>query len=351
MGKIILTDNIVADARDRGMRIVDALAEKYAGEIADKVKENPALNKLNPLQLVMVDAGLTNKSRIKDFYDSGNNELLFPTIIDTKLSETVGKDPFLSYIIGSEQGIDGVSVKALTLDLTNEDNKKALNKRDIVQGSDLPIVKIKTGDKAISLYKRGVAVETTYEAIRHTTLDMFLKTIEVIGANSANQQMGDAIDVLINGDGNDNSATADTTADVALTNADLVKFALNFYDANNGLVLDTIICGQDMYMSLVNMVTAITNSNEYKLGAGFNFPQSMFQSLNVIYDNRVPKASTKNQLIGLNRANALTKYFETGSLINEVAKNIRNQTQIGTLSETVGYAKFINSASRVLKLK
>lgn len=351
MNKIILTDNIAADARDKGICIADALQEAYADDIQEKIKNNAAMAALSPLQMVMVDANLTKKSRIKDFYTSGNNELLFPAIIDTKLAETVGEDPYLSMIIGSEQGIDGVSVKALTLDLTSDENKAALRKKDVVEGSDLPVVKIKTADKAISLYKRGVAVETTYEAIRHTTLDMFLKTIQVIGANSANQQFGDAINVLIDGDGNANPASVDATATTTLTNDDIIDFALNFYDANGGLILDTIICDKTLYKTLVKMVTAITNSNEYKLGAGFKFPQSMFEDLTVIYDKRVPLIGGKSQLIGLNKDNALTKYFETGSIINEVAANIRNQTQLGTLSETVGFAKFINSASRVLKLK
>lgn len=349
--KILLTDNLVSDAIDKGLKISDAIEKEYAGVIADLRAKNDAFKNLNGLELCMYSSGLTKNSKIKDFYTSGNNELLFPTIIDSRLQETVAKSPMLSLIVGSEQTIDGNSVKALKLDLTSDENKKALKKRTVAEGSDLPTVTITTGKKAISLYKRGVAVEATYESIKHTTLDMFSKTIDVIAANSANQQMGDAIEVLLNGDGNDNAPQSVTTADTTLTNKDLINFALEFYDRNNGIVLDTLLCDKDTYMSLVTMVTSSNEQNTYKLGTSFKFPQGAFKDLTVIYDSRIPKVSSKSQIIGLNRSNALTRYIESGSIIRELDRNIRNQTHLGTLSETVGFAKFIDNASMVLKLK
>lgn len=351
MGKIILTDNIVADARDKGFSINEMMRKTYEGEIADLVKSHPEFKDLSPLEMAMYDAGLTKHHKIKDFYTTNNNDLLFPALIDQRIAETVAKDPMIRYVVGSDQTIDATSVKALTLGLTTEENKKALKKRDIVEGSDLPSVKISVGSKAISLFKRGVAVEATYESLRHTPLDLFLKTISAIGKNSAHQQMDDAINVLVNGDGNNNAPTVDTAAGSALTADDLILFALNFYDDTNGMVLDTLIAGQSLYLALTKMVVEINRSNTYKLGASFNFPQHAFGDLTVIYDNRVPAATGgKAQLIGLNRDNALTRYIEAGSIINEIDQNIRNQTKIGTMSETVGFAKFVKNASRVLKL-
>jgi hypothetical protein len=349
---IILTDKILADAQLYGLTINEAMEKAYESEIQDAISKNPKLKDLTPLQMAMRDAGLTKKSLVKDFYTSGGNELLFPAIIDTRLAETVAQNPILQYVIGSEQTVAGTAVKGITLDLTSAENKKALNKRDVAQGADLPVVKIQTGDKAISLYKRGVAVESTYEASMYTPLDMFLKTIDVIAANAAQQQMGDVIDVIVNGDGNNNAAPSqEVGTSGALTTDDIITFAMDFWDASGGLALDTLIVPKAQYLKVINLLVELNKANSYKLGNKFNFPQSIFSDMTVIYDTRVPQSGGKDQILGINRANAITKYIAAGSQINEIAKNIRNQTQLGTISEIVGFSKFINSASRVLKQK
>jgi len=347
---IRVTENIVNDAITKGMSVVDVMKSTYEGEIADKVAKDAKFASLNPLELAMVDAGLSRKSLIKDFYATSDNELLFPTIIDTRLAEITAANPLLNYIVGTPQTIAGTSIKGLKLDWTTTDNKAALKKRDIAEGADLPIVSIETGSKAISLYKRGVAVQTTYEALMYCSLDLFMRTLNAIGANASNQQMGDAIDVLVNGDGNSNSANVQAAASTAFTTDDIVNFAVDFSTANNGLNLDTIICNPTQAKALLKMTVANTNDEGYRLGKTFNFPQYDLKNITVIGDSRVPQVTSKDILIGLNKENALTKYIAQGSLINEVAANIRNQTKLGTLSEIVGFGKFIDSASRVMKL-
>lgn len=352
MAKIVLTDEIYSDARLKGLTVNEAMAIKYEGDIADISKENANLAKLTPLQLAMRDAGLTKRSLIKDFYTSKDNDLLFPAIIDTRLAETVGKNAVLQYLVGAESTVQGTSIKGLTLDLTTEENKKALKKRDVVEGSDLPIVTIKTGDRAVSLYKRGLAVESTYEATMFTPLDMFLKTIDVIAANAAQQETGDVIDVLVNGDGNKNAApTQDVATAGNLTDEDLINFAVDFWDASNGLVLNTLVVPKSQYLKIVKLLIELNKANTYKLGTKFNFPQAMFSDMTVLYDERVPQIGGKDIIIGLNRENAITKYVAAGSQISELSNNIRNQTKLGTISEIVGFSKFINSATRVLKQK
>lgn len=348
---IRVTENIVNDAITKGMSVVDMMSKTYEGEIADKIKADEKLKDFTPLEMAMIDAGLSRKSLVKDFYATSGNELLFPTIVDTRLAEITAANPLLNYIVGTPQTIAGTSVKGLKLDWTSDANKAALNKRDVAEGSDLPLVKIDTGSKAISLYKRGVAVQTTYEALMYSSLDLFMRTLNAIGANAANQQVGDAVDVLVNGDGNSNAATVDTAASTAFTTDDIIKFAVDFSTGNNGLNIDTIICNPTIAKTLLKMTVSNSVDLGYRLGASFNFPQYDLKNITVIGDSRVPQASGKDIIIGLNKDNALTKYVAQGSLINEIAANIRNQTKLGTLSEIVGFGKFIDTASRVMKLK
>lgn len=344
MNKIKVTQNIVADSMTKGMSINDMLAQVYEGEIADRCKSNEAYKQLKPLEMAMADAGLTKGSLIKDFYTDTSNEFLFPAIVDTRIAEITASNPILQYIVSTNQTIDGTSVKGMKLDWTSAENKKALNKRDVSEGADLPIVKITTGDRALNLYKRGVAVQATYESIMYSRLDLFMRTVAAIAAHSANQQTGDAIDVLINGDGNNNAASTVNTAGTGLTAADIISFAVDFSSENNNLPMDTIVTNPDMAKVLLTMTYNANNENGYRPGATFNFPQYDLKNITVIGDSRVPA----KRVIGLNRENALTRYVAAGSQINEIASNIRNQTKLSTLSEIVGFGKFIDTASKVL---
>ncbi len=61
---IKVTQNIVDEALTKGKSIVDVMSKEYEGEIADKVKSNEKFAKLNPLEIAMVDAGLSKASMI-----------------------------------------------------------------------------------------------------------------------------------------------------------------------------------------------------------------------------------------------------------------------------------------------
>ena len=79
----------------------------------------------------------------------------------------------------------------------------------------------------------------SYEAVRYQKLDLFSVTLRQIGAHIARMLLSDGVDVLMNGDGNDNEAEADeTTAASTLTYDDLVTFWGKFdpYEMNTLLV-------------------------------------------------------------------------------------------------------------------
>lgn len=67
--RIIITDEIITDAQAGGVTVTDQLATVYAGNIVDRVKEDPRLADLDAFQLAMVDAGITKHSRIDALYN------------------------------------------------------------------------------------------------------------------------------------------------------------------------------------------------------------------------------------------------------------------------------------------
>lgn len=349
--RIIVTDEIITDSLSVGKSVTDVLAAKYEGEIADRIKSDERLKNLDAFQFAMMDAGIGKSSVIAEFYKTTESEWLFPVFIDRRLRESVASMNILPYITESIEPVRHSSAQGSKV-LWDEDNKDATRKKRVAEGTDLPLAIIKLSDFAITLKKRGRAVQTTYETIMFQTLNMFGKHLDMIANDLSNQQAGDAIEVLVNGDGNKNAADfVSVTGANGLTNEELVIFAIEFWKKSK-LPLTTLIAGDgEFFRKLMLTKFNINEINGMMTGSRFNFPQAQLADLTVLYDERVPQGGGKEQMIGLNKDHALTKYVAVGSQIREIDKNIRNQTNLGTISEIANFAKSTDAATLILRAK
>ena len=89
-----------------------------------------------------------------------------------------------------------------------DDDQRAL--RWVEEGAAIPQTQVKTQENLVKLHKRGRMLVASYEAIRYQKLDLFSVTLRQIGAHINRMHLEDAIEVLLNGDGNDNPAEAFT---------------------------------------------------------------------------------------------------------------------------------------------
>ena len=64
----------------------------------------------------------------------------------------------------------------------------------------------RTNSNLVSLKKHGRLLTASYEAIKYQRLDIFTVTLRQIGAYIAREQLSDAVNVLVNGDGGNNAA-------------------------------------------------------------------------------------------------------------------------------------------------
>lgn len=348
MAKIIITDNIVNDAVAKGITVDDMLAHVYEGEIQDRIKNDGRLENLSPLKLAMMDVGLSGKSLIKDFSTAGAGEWLLPTFIDTRLRETVAGNSMLGYITNSIVGIDGLTALAATLDLVDDaKNKDAAKKKDVNEGADLPLARFSLGETGLRLRKRGRAVESTYEAIQYLRVDLFAKAIDAIANDVADQQTGDAITVLINGDGNNNAiglAAETATAGIIVVD-DLINSMITFQEKSK-LGITTILATDNFFRQLFKMKYNVEEVPGAESRFVLSTPQFSMQNVNLIHDKRVVNTTGgKERAIILNSDEALIKYVANGSNIRELDKNIRNQTQLGTISEIANFGKFNKNAA------
>ncbi len=182
----------------------------------------------------------------------------------------------------------------------------------------------------------------SYEAIRFQKLDLFTITLKQIGAYIARSQFADAVNVLINGDGNNNAASSSSISDTsthAITYSDLVTF----WNLFSPYELNTIIAEPAVMAKLLNL-------SEFKdAKAGLNFQATGKMITPVGAELIKSSAVTSGKLIGIDKSCAL-EMVKAGDIITEYDKLIDRQTERAAITATAGFAKIFGNASRVLNV-
>lgn len=352
MNKIIVNDSTISEILSTNKTADEVLYEQYESEIEKKYESNEKFKGMSPLKLAMFDAGISGRSLIKDFTTQGASEYLLPVFIDSKLRESVGASSILSFLHGgNEIGVDSLTVMATHLNFDDEKNKKGIEKTRVAEGADIPLAELTLGESSIRLFKYGRAVQATYEALQYMRVDMFSKTLDAIANNVADQESKKAIDVLVNGDGNNNAAETITTATASTITIDDMLSALVDFQRKAKLPVTTIVATPNFFSQLFKMSYDSSNVSGVSAKLGIRTPQFSADNVNLILDDRAISADGKEQAIFLNNQYALVKYFANGSNIREMQTNIRNQTRLGTISEISAFAKFDKNAVLVLKSK
>lgn len=354
MSKICL-NNAVWDKYHKGDNLNDAIADVFSNEIQERVKENPKFSDLKPLQMVMFDAGIKKSGTLEDImsmkvnnsaYTSVSsdpnldvNQWLFPAWVETTLREDLYETDYLPYLVNTRIGVDSNVVQSPTLNLLSAENKKGIKKARIAEGADIPTGKITIGAKGITLWKRGRAIEMTYEAARRMRIELFQRQMRAIASDIAHQEIEYAADVLINGDGNIDSAATQlgSTAKANTIEADDIIDALIEYSFANHFNADTMVVPKPYLKMIAGMMYDTQLAAGASLNLHFNIPQISTNELTVIGVDEM-QIKNKDAFVLLNRNLTLVRYEENGSNIQEMDNFIRNQTRLMTLTENSGYA-------------
>lgn len=345
----ICVNSKVIEKYKSGMSLNDSIAEVYAGEIQDKIKQNSAFEKMTPLQMVMHDAGINKYSTVGDIMDSAmytsggmdSNDWLFPAWVESTIREATYDQNIINYLVTASQGVDSNVVKSATLNMKSDVNKPNLKKARIAEGADLPLAKIVMGERAITLWKHGRAIEMTYEAVRRMRIDLFTRHMNAIINDMAFQNLDLAVDTLVNGDGNNDTAitklgTVENPG--IIENSELIGFIMDYY-AKTHFNADTIVTSMDIAKQIGAMFFDRNLTSGASQSVRFNMPQFIGnENVTVLFAENLPKIGGNEPIILLNRANTLIRYTENGSNIQENQQFARNQTRLLTVSENSGYA-------------
>lgn len=287
-------------------------------------------------QLKRFDIKVSGKGsdRVEKFFSTADSAALFPEYVSRAVAVGMEHANVLPDVIAATTRIEGMDYRSITSEPTDEEKSLKV----VAEGAYIPQTVIKTKDNLVKLHKRGRMLVASYEALRFQRLDLFTVTLGQIGAHIAREQLNDAIDVILNGDGNSNAATV-ITASTAVTYADLIKLwaELSPYELN------TILAPTAMMQKLL----ALTEMKDAVAGLNFHGTGSMITPLGAKLIH-APSVSD-NTIIGLDKTCAL-ELVEAGGVITDYNKLIDRQLERATISTITGFAKICSGASKALKL-
>ncbi len=273
---------------------------------------------------------------VEKFFKTTDSATLFPEYVARAVRQGIEEANSLPRIIASVTNIDSLDYRSITSIPTDEEKSLVA----VAEGEAIPETTVRTRENLVKLHKRGRMLVASYEAIRFQRLDLFTVTLRQIGAHIAKAQLADAIDTIINGDGNDNAAASTaaissgnlTYADIVNLWKDLDPYEMNVLIANNA--------------DAVNML----NISEFKdSAAGLNFHATgkMITPIGaeLIRSSAVPAGT----VIGLDKRCAL-KMVKAGEVMTEYDKLIDRQLERAAITSIAGFAKIFTDASRTLNV-
>ena len=216
----------------------------------------------------------------------------------------------------------------------------------VAEGASIPATAIRTREHLVRLYKRGRMLVASYEALRFQKLDLFSVMLRQIGAQIQAMHLEDAVNVLRNGDGNDNAAAVFTvgTSPISgekgtLTYAQLVEFWAQFapYEMNTMLVSNATMVRLLKLTELQNPLTGLnfqgTGKFETPLGASLLRTQAMADGCILAFDRRYA-----------------LEMVQAGDVGVEYDKLIDRQLERAAITSISGFGKICTEAAKVLEV-
>ncbi len=272
---------------------------------------------------------------LQKFYATSDSTALFPEYVSRAIRTGIEEADLLSSVVATTTRIGGMDYRSV-VSTPSEDNLKLNN---VAEGATIPTTSVETKENLVTLTKRGRMLVASYEALKFQRLDLFTVMLRQIGAYIAKQQFKDAMNTVINGDGNNNAANViNTAAAGTLTYNDLLSlwYELDPYEMN------TIIASPDMMLKMLSI-------DEFKNPqTGINF-QGTGKLNNPLGANFIKSdALAAGTVIGIDKRFALEMVVASDVAV-EYDKLIDQQLERAAITCTAGFSKIFDDASVVLK--
>lgn len=273
---------------------------------------------------------------VDKFFRTADSAVLFPEYIARSVRQGLEESDLVSALTAAVTRFDGMDYRSIT----SQAGGKEKELRRVEEGTAIPSTTVKVQENLVKLHKRGRMLVASYEAIRYQKLDLFSVTLRQIGAHIARMQLEDAVQVLMQGDGNGNAAPVFNVATKGtVTYDDLVELWAKFdpYEMN------TLLTGNDVMVKMLklqefqNPLTGLNFQGTGKLATPLG--------ANLVHTSAMPAGT----IIGLDKRFAL-EMVQGSDVLIEYDKLIDRQLERAAITTISGFAKVFGDASKVLKL-
>lgn len=283
-----------------------------------------------------------NSDCVEKFFNTTESSVLFPEYVSRSVRAGMDEGDVLSSIAASVTKFDGIDYRSIYF-TPDEDDKKL---KYVAEGAAIPTTEVKAGSNLVKLRKRGRMLVASYEAIRFQRLDLFSVMLRQIGNQIMRMHLEDAVDVITNGDGNNNAAASYAVGSAAiggtagtLTYGELIAF-WNTFDP---YAMNTLLVAPDVMLKLLKC------SEFQNPLTGLNF-QGTGELSNPLGAKLIrTSALGAGKLIGLDKGYAL-EMVSSGDVNVEYDRMIDRQLERAAITSTSGFAKLYAGASAVLSV-
>ena len=283
----------------------------------------------------------TGSDVVEKFFRTSDSAVLFPEYIARSVRQGMEEANLLPEITAAVTRFDGLDYRSIA---SVPGAEKEL--RRVEEGAAIPATTVKTQENLVKLHKRGRMLVASYEAIRYQKLDLFSVTLRQIGAHINRMLMEDAIDVLVNGDGNGNPAQVYTvgSGDIGGTSGTLDYDALvDFWAQFEPYEMNTLLVPTDVMVSMLKLP-------EFQNPlTGLNFQGTGKLSTPMGAKLLRTSAMESGKLIGLDSRFAL-EMVQGSDVIVEYDKLIDRQLERAAITTIAGFAKLFQDAGKVLEV-
>ena len=271
---------------------------------------------------------------VEKFFQTSNSAALFPEYVSRAVKQGMERADVLSDLVATVTDIDGMDYRSIVSNPSEDDKSLKI----VNEGAAIPQTTVKTRENLVKLHKRGRMLVASYEALRFQRLDLFTVTLNQIGAYIARAQLKDAISVIINGDGNSNSASNIEAAESGkLSYSDIIKLwaDLSPYELN------TILAPTEEMQKIL----ALSQMQDANAGLDFQGTGKMITPLGAKLIH-APEM-TAGKIIGLDK-NCALEMVQAGSVTTDYDKLIDRQLERAAITCTAGFSKIFTEASKTL---
>lgn len=277
---------------------------------------------------------------VEKFFHTTDSAVLFPEFVSRVVRQGLEEESILPHITATVTNFDGMDYRTIASIPTGE--QKAL--RRVEEGAEIPQTTVRTQENLVRLHKRGRMLVASYEAIRFQRLDLFSVTLRQIGAYIGRQHLQDAVEVLLNGDGNDNAAEKFTIGTTPISGSKgtlSYEALLDFWSQFDPYTMNTMLVSTDVMLAMLKL----SEFQNPLTGLNFQGTGSLTSPLGakLLRSAAVPQGT----LIGLDKGYALEQIC--GSQVTvEYDKLIDRQLERAAITSISGFAKLFGEASKVL---